>query len=172
MSRCASSQVTRKWSCAREIRGKGDPVQLDYRLAKMGDVWKIYDVNVLGIWLGDQYRNSFAQEIGVTGIDGLIKSLAEKNAGSQPAATKAWTVVAGLQPFAQLGFAEAASAWAQLEPALRAEALQACSGAGRELWPRPPSSGFDSARHAHALLLRAPAAEHGLRLVVSHVPES
>lgn len=63
-----------------EIRGKGDPVQLDYRLAKMGDVWKIYDVNVLGIWLGDQYRNSFAQEIGVNGIDGLIKSLADKNA--------------------------------------------------------------------------------------------
>ena len=51
-----------------EIRGKGDPVQLDYRLAKMGDVWKIYDVNVLGIWLGDQYRNNFAQEIGVNGI--------------------------------------------------------------------------------------------------------
>jgi phospholipid transport system substrate-binding protein len=37
-------------------------------------------MNVLGIWLGDQYRSSFAQEIGVKGIDGLIKSLAERNA--------------------------------------------------------------------------------------------
>lgn len=63
-----------------EIRGRGDPIQLDYRLEKSGDTWKIYDVNVLGIWLADQYRNSFAQEIGVNGIDGLIKSLADKNA--------------------------------------------------------------------------------------------
>ena len=63
-----------------EIRGKGDPIQLDYRLEKVGDAWKIYDVNVLGIWLADQYRNSFAQEIGANGIDGLIKSLADKNA--------------------------------------------------------------------------------------------
>ena len=62
-----------------EIRGKGEPIQLDYRLEKVGAVWKIYDVNVLGIWLADQYRNSFAQEIGTNGIDGLIKSLAEKN---------------------------------------------------------------------------------------------
>ncbi|MFG6488954.1 phospholipid-binding protein MlaC [Roseateles sp. BYS78W] len=63
-----------------EIRGKGDAIQLDYRLEKTGAEWKIYDVNVLGIWLADQYRNSFAQEIGANGIDGLIKSLADKNA--------------------------------------------------------------------------------------------
>ena len=62
-----------------EIRGKGDPVQLDYRLEKVGAEWKIYDVNILGIWLADQYKNSFSQEIGANGIDGLIKSLAEKN---------------------------------------------------------------------------------------------
>ena len=63
-----------------EIRGKGEPIQLDYRLEKVGAIWRIYDVNVLGIWLADQYRNSFAQEIGANGIDGLIKSLTEKNA--------------------------------------------------------------------------------------------
>lgn len=62
-----------------EIRGKGEPIQLDYRLEKVGAIWKIYDVNVLGIWLADQYRNSFAQEIGANGIDGLIKSLSDKN---------------------------------------------------------------------------------------------
>ncbi|CAM3922434.1 phospholipid-binding protein MlaC [Roseateles saccharophilus] len=72
-----------------QIMGKGDPVQLDYRLEKVGAEWKIYDVNVLGIWLADQYRNSFAQEIGANGIDGLIKSLADKNAkASAPVAAK------------------------------------------------------------------------------------
>jgi phospholipid transport system substrate-binding protein len=63
-----------------EIRGKGEPIQLDYRLEKTPAGWKIYDVNVLGIWLADQYRNSFAQEIGANGIDGLIKALADRNA--------------------------------------------------------------------------------------------
>ena len=62
-----------------EIRGKGEAIQLDYRLEKLGAVWKIYDVNVLGIWLADQYKNSFAQEIGANGIDGLIKTLVDRN---------------------------------------------------------------------------------------------
>ena len=62
-----------------EIRGKGDPIQLDYRLEKAGDAWKIYDVNVMGVWLVENYRNSFAQEIGANGIDGLIAKLAERN---------------------------------------------------------------------------------------------
>jgi phospholipid transport system substrate-binding protein len=62
-----------------EIRGKGDPIQLDYRLEKAGDSWKIYDVNVLGVWLVENYRNSFAQEIGANGIEGLIGKLAERN---------------------------------------------------------------------------------------------
>jgi phospholipid transport system substrate-binding protein len=62
-----------------EVRGKGDPVQLDYRLEKSGDAWKIYDVNVVGVWLVENYRNSFAQEIGASGIDGLIAKLAERN---------------------------------------------------------------------------------------------
>jgi phospholipid transport system substrate-binding protein len=63
-----------------QVRGKGDPIQLDYRLEKVGAVWQIYDMNVMGIWLGDQYRSSFAQEISANGLDGLIKSLAERNA--------------------------------------------------------------------------------------------
>ncbi|HUG23245.1 MlaC/ttg2D family ABC transporter substrate-binding protein [Piscinibacter sp.] len=62
-----------------EVRGQGDPIQLDYRLEKAGDGWRIYDVNVLGIWLVENYRNSFAQEIGANGIDGLISKLAERN---------------------------------------------------------------------------------------------
>ena len=62
-----------------EIRGKGDPIQLDYRLVKAGASWKIYDVNVLGVWLVENYRNTFAQEIGANGMDGLIAKLAERN---------------------------------------------------------------------------------------------
>ena len=62
-----------------EIRGSGDPIQLDYRLEKSTGQWRIYDVNVLGVWLVENYRNSFAQEISAGGIDGLIAKLAEKN---------------------------------------------------------------------------------------------
>jgi len=62
-----------------EVRGRGEPIQLDYRLEKTDASWKIYDVNVLGVWLVEQYRSSFAQEIGVRGIEGLIGALAEKN---------------------------------------------------------------------------------------------
>ena len=62
-----------------EVRGRGDPIQLDYRLEKTADGWKIYDVNVLGIWLVDQYRNAFTQEINTSGIDGLIAKMAQKN---------------------------------------------------------------------------------------------
>ena len=58
---------------------RGDTIQLDYRLEKVGDAWKIYDVNVLGVWLIETYRNQFAQEINNKGIDGLIQSLADKN---------------------------------------------------------------------------------------------
>jgi phospholipid transport system substrate-binding protein len=59
--------------------GRGDPIQLDYRLADEGSEWKIYDVNVLGVWLVEQYKSSFAQEIGSHGIDGLIAKLVERN---------------------------------------------------------------------------------------------
>jgi phospholipid transport system substrate-binding protein len=62
-----------------EVKGRGDPIQLDYRLEKDGSGWKIYDVNVLGVWLVEQYRSSFAQEIGTAGVDGLIAKLAERN---------------------------------------------------------------------------------------------
>ena len=62
-----------------EIRGGGDPIQLDYRLEKSTGEWRIYDVNVMGVWLVENYRNTFAQEISTGGIDGLIAKLAEKN---------------------------------------------------------------------------------------------
>lgn len=65
-----------------EVRGAGDPVQLDYRLEKTpGEAggWKIYNINVLGVWLVDTYRTQFAQQINSKGIDGLIAALAARN---------------------------------------------------------------------------------------------
>ena len=65
-----------------EIVGRGDPIQLDYRLEKTpgdGAGWKIYNLNVLGVWLVETYRGQFAQEINAKGIDGLIETLAARN---------------------------------------------------------------------------------------------
>ena len=62
-----------------EVRGRGEPIQLDYRVEKMADGWKIYDLNVLGIWLVETYRTQFSQEINARGIDGLIAALAQRN---------------------------------------------------------------------------------------------
>ncbi|HJV52367.1 MAG TPA: ABC transporter substrate-binding protein [Noviherbaspirillum sp.] len=62
----------------RQQRGK-EPVQVGYRLYKTPDGWKVYDVNVLGVWMIQAYKSSFAAEIGRGGIDGLIRVLEEKN---------------------------------------------------------------------------------------------
>lgn len=70
------------------VRGQGDPVQLDYRVEKTPEGWKIYDVNVLGAWLVENYRNSFAQEISASGIDGLIAKLTERNKANVAGAAK------------------------------------------------------------------------------------
>ncbi len=65
-----------------EVRGRGDPIQLDYRMEKTPAGWKIYDLNVLGVWLVETYRTQFAQEISSKGIDGLIASLVQRNKSS------------------------------------------------------------------------------------------
>lgn len=65
-----------------EVRGSGDPIQLDYRLEKTqgeGAGWRIYNLNVLGVWLVETYKSQFSQEINAKGIDGLIESLAARN---------------------------------------------------------------------------------------------
>ena len=63
-----------------EVRGKGDPIQLDYRVEKTSDgAWKVYNMNVMGIWLVENYKTQFAQEINAKGVDGLIASLADRN---------------------------------------------------------------------------------------------
>lgn len=65
-----------------EVKGRGDAIQLDYRLEKTpgeGAGWKIYNLNVLGAWLVETYRSDFAQQINAKGIDGLIATLTERN---------------------------------------------------------------------------------------------
>jgi phospholipid transport system substrate-binding protein len=62
-----------------EVRGHGDPIQLDYRMEKSPTGWKIYNLNVLGVWLVETYRSQFAQEINSRGVDGLIATLTERN---------------------------------------------------------------------------------------------
>lgn len=65
-----------------EIKGRGDPIQLDYRLEKtpgQGSGWRIYNLNVLGIWLVENYRSQFGPQINAKGIDGLITMLVDLN---------------------------------------------------------------------------------------------
>ncbi|SMC78383.1 phospholipid transport system substrate-binding protein [Polynucleobacter kasalickyi] len=63
-----------------QVMGKGDPVQLDYRLEKTANnVWRVYDLNVLGAWLVEAYKGQFNNQISQSGIDGLITFLQERN---------------------------------------------------------------------------------------------
>ena len=57
----------------------GDAIQLDYRLEKTDAGWKIYDVTILGVSMVETFRNSFASEVNRSGIEGLIKALADRN---------------------------------------------------------------------------------------------
>ena len=62
------------------VIGKSDPIPLDYRLEKTNDGWKVYDINIMGAWLIEAYRNQFTNQISQNGVDGLIKFLQERNA--------------------------------------------------------------------------------------------
>ncbi len=70
------------------VIGRGDPVPLDYRLEKTANGWRVYDMNIMGVWLVEAYRNQFANQISQNGIDGLVKFLQERNkqlAAAKPA---------------------------------------------------------------------------------------
>lgn len=68
------------------IRPGKEPIPLDYRLQKTPDGWKIYDFNVLGLWMVEHYRSQFTQLVSARGIDGLITTLEEKNQALRQAA--------------------------------------------------------------------------------------
>ncbi|MQR00445.1 MlaC/ttg2D family ABC transporter substrate-binding protein [Glaciimonas soli] len=61
------------------IQPRGEPIQLSYRLTKTATGWKIFDVNILGAWLVQTYQGQFTSGIQASGIDGFIKTLADKN---------------------------------------------------------------------------------------------
>ena len=70
------------------VLGRGDPVPLDYRLEKTDKGWKVYDMNIMGVWLIEAYRNQFSNQISQNGIDGLVKFLQDRNkqlASAKPA---------------------------------------------------------------------------------------
>jgi phospholipid transport system substrate-binding protein len=59
--------------------GDRDPVPVDYRLEKTDQGWKIYDLNVLGVWFIQNYRNQFSTIAAQSGVDGVIKALKDRN---------------------------------------------------------------------------------------------
>ena len=61
------------------VLGRGDPVPLDYRLEKTANGWKVYDMNIMGVWLVEAYRNQFSNQISQNGIEGLVKFLQDRN---------------------------------------------------------------------------------------------
>jgi phospholipid transport system substrate-binding protein len=74
-----------------EIRGRGDPIELDYRMEKtpgQGSGWKIYNLNVLGVWLVETYRSQFSEISNTKGVDGLITALVERNKANANAGKK------------------------------------------------------------------------------------
>lgn len=70
------------------LPGGAQPISVDYDLAASDASWKVFDVRVDGASLVINYRNVFGQEIQRGGIDGLLKSLKEKNAAKVAAGTK------------------------------------------------------------------------------------
>jgi phospholipid transport system substrate-binding protein len=71
-----------------KLPGGAPPVGVDYSMFKTDSDWKVYDVTVEGVSLVTTYRNTFAEDIRQNGIDGLIKSLQEKNAPPPPGVKK------------------------------------------------------------------------------------
>ncbi|SIT44792.1 putative ABC transporter, auxiliary component YrbC [Paraburkholderia piptadeniae] len=61
------------------VMNNGSPVELDYRLYKTAQGWRVYDLNVLGAWLIQAYQQQFNEQIQKNGVDGLIQFLTARN---------------------------------------------------------------------------------------------
>lgn len=64
------------------VRPGRPPVQIDYSMTKTPEGWKAYDVIVGGVSLVTNYRDEFNEQVKAGGVDGLIRTLAEKNRGA------------------------------------------------------------------------------------------
>lgn len=71
-----------------EVKGRGEPIALDYRVERSGDGWKIHDLNVGGFWIVQTYKDQFQQDLAAGGIDALITKLAERNSKAAVPASK------------------------------------------------------------------------------------
>ena len=67
------------------IQPGGPPIPIDYAMAKAPDGWKVFDVVIDGVSLVTTYRGTFNEQIQSGGIDGLVKTLAERNRGGAAA---------------------------------------------------------------------------------------
>ncbi|CAN7186036.1 ABC transporter substrate-binding protein [Trinickia sp. LjRoot230] len=71
-----------------QVMNNGQPVELDYRLYKTPQGWRVYDLNVAGAWLIQAYQQQFSAKINESGVQGLIQFLTQRNndlaAGKQP----------------------------------------------------------------------------------------
>ena len=61
------------------VPSQGDAIAIDYRLEKTDAGWKIYDLNILGVWLVENYKSEFLQPLNQGGVDNLIQVLKDKN---------------------------------------------------------------------------------------------
>jgi phospholipid transport system substrate-binding protein len=61
------------------LQRNGPAVAVDYRLENTPNGWKIYDINVEGIWLIQTYRTQFNEQVNRNGIEGLINTLNQRN---------------------------------------------------------------------------------------------
>jgi phospholipid transport system substrate-binding protein len=61
------------------VPSQGDPIDLDYRLERIDTSWKIYDINILGVWLVENYKTEFGETLSQGGVDVLIQALKDKN---------------------------------------------------------------------------------------------
>ncbi|WP_233864878.1 MlaC/ttg2D family ABC transporter substrate-binding protein [Paraburkholderia adhaesiva] len=61
------------------VMNNGQPIELDYRLYKTPQGWRVYDINVLGAWLIQAYQQQFQEKIQQGGVDGLIQFLTQRN---------------------------------------------------------------------------------------------
>ncbi|HET9576627.1 MAG TPA: ABC transporter substrate-binding protein [Usitatibacter sp.] len=66
------------------VQQGGPPIPIDYAMEKVGNDWKVYDVVIDGASLVTTYRGSFNEQIQKGGIDGLLKTLQERNASPTP----------------------------------------------------------------------------------------
>lgn len=64
------------------IKPGAQPISVDYEMGKTADGWKAFDLSIEGVSMVGQYRSTFATQIQQGGVDGLIKTLSERNAAA------------------------------------------------------------------------------------------